>query len=80
MSQRRIWALREIIQYSLPFAESNGGRNREVTDVRLLQSKIVGLRKCGGENQFSAAAFYKDNFLREQTIAKRRQVARGATS
>ena len=29
--------------------KSNGGRNREETKVRLLQSKIVGLRKCGGE-------------------------------
>ena len=29
--------------------KSNGGRNREETEVRLLQSEIVGLRKCGSE-------------------------------
>ena len=52
--------------------QSNGGRSREVTEVRLLQSEIVGLRKCGGEKQFSAAAFYKDNYLRKQTTAQRR--------
>jgi hypothetical protein len=51
-----------------------------VTEVGLLQSKIVGFRKCGGENLFSDTAFYKDNYLRKQTTATRRQVTRGATS
>ena len=60
--------------------ESNGGRSREVTEVGLLQSKIVEFRKCGGENLFSDTAFYKDNYLRKQTTATRILVARGATS
>ena len=44
--------------------KSNGGRNQEQTEVGLLQSKIVGFEKCGGENLFSDTAFSKDKDLR----------------
>jgi hypothetical protein len=44
--------------------ESNDHRSREATEVGLLQSKIVGFRKCSGENSFSDTAFYKDKDLR----------------
>jgi hypothetical protein len=44
--------------------KSNGGRSREQTEVGLLQSKIVGFGKCGGENLFSDTAFSKDKDLR----------------
>ena len=67
------------LKINIYYSGSNGGRSREQTDGRLLQSKIVGVAGRCGENQFSDTIAQQARVFARQTTTDHRQVGRGAT-
>ena len=67
------------LKINIYYSGSNGGRSREQTDGRLLQSKIVGVAGRCGENQFSDTIAQQARVFAQQTTTDHRQVCRGAT-